>query len=171
MAERFDRITIRPVPIQIGMRPRYQNALENALDNVAPQRASLPVIARGNGPDCSSQTWRHDRPQQNEIQMARMVGEIDPLGIAWAAADPPRLGPGEEFCARCNEPGGRSLDGHFVLAPLIMRVLAHWASIRRWREESTMDGLRARIDSIAESTHAAFPESTSQAATAAALRE
>ncbi|MNR11744.1 hypothetical protein D3C85_1280590 [compost metagenome] len=72
-----------------------QHAFEHTVDDVPAQWAFEPVIGAGNRSGDATQGRRQRGPQQHEIAVAAVVGEVDALHRLRRATEPQAAGAGE----------------------------------------------------------------------------
>jgi len=86
-----------------------QDGVEDVAADEAPQAALQPVIAAGDRPGRKAQAPRQHRPDQDEIAVAGMIGEINPLLVGRRDAVPApahrRDEAGEEQNKRASQAG------------------------------------------------------------------
>ena len=99
---------------------RYGHAVKYAADQVLFEYAMKPVVGCGNRSGLLSQGQRKGAPEQDEVEMTGVVGEVDALRRIRAAAEPLALGSGQSF-GRAGDTRGDGALHH-------QRVTMWWTS-------------------------------------------
>ena len=68
----------------------------NVLGHVAADAAAVPVVLGRHRPGQRPDVVRQRRPDQDHVEMARVIGEVDALARVRLAVDPADAGPAEE---------------------------------------------------------------------------
>src|SRR5690606_9013991 len=92
-----------------------QYAMEHAVDDEAAQLSLLPVIRTGYRPGSFAQFGWQRGPEQHEVAMASVVGEIDTLGAGRRAAQPEAARAGEQTRHGGEQESGQIADHRWFL--------------------------------------------------------
>ena len=85
-----------------------QKRVEHVVGQIPPDRTGLPVVLGRYRPSEVANLRRQCRPDDNGVEMARVVGEVDPLACIGYALDPARTKAaqesGQQSQAGCGDP-------------------------------------------------------------------
>src|SRR6266446_880218 len=86
-----------------------EHAVEDFTDQTKPDAAALPIVTSGDRPRQGTDIRRQCRPEDDEIQMAGMIGEIDTLSCFGLAVDPADVRAADERGKRSKHRGDEGL--------------------------------------------------------------
>src|SRR3954465_1817566 len=66
------------------------------LGHMAPQRTTVPIILGRHRPRSLPDIMRQSRPDEDHIEMTRVIREVNPLARIWLAVDPAHAGPAQK---------------------------------------------------------------------------
>src|ERR1700674_2881381 len=73
-----------------------QYAVKNMVGEIKAKPSVLPIVTGGHRPSFTSGVGGQDRPENEKVEVARVIGKVDALCGIGRASQPPSLNTGEE---------------------------------------------------------------------------